>query len=325
MIHDDLIRVLRTRADQAIRFGSPDEARAALEQLEASDPVALETRGLRLDYLLRVDALAEAGRLAEQLVAQYPDSARIRLSTGRWAFRVRRYREALLHFTESDRIHPSPRTREWLGKTLTNLKRYDEAEALLTAVCAERPYAWRHLAWLHELRGATARAIAAIGEFLKHHPQDAAARDQLLRLRARMATPEEMVEELENLTALGEEISPQLIPECFQALLTSGQAARARAFLDEHRAGLTSRMQIDIGWRAYRAQAYDIAFALFLARLPERLHDEPLRCALEVAARRFGRVAELLALYTEVAGREPRFHGLALRLRRYLSRDSSRS
>lgn len=319
MTQEDRIRLLTDQAAQAVRSAPLPAALSALQRLEEIDPISKRARGLRLEYLLRAGSLGEACSLANQLVEKYPDSARIQWLAGRCAFRDRRYVEALGCFEESQKIHPSAETQEWIGRTLTSLKRFDAAEAVLLAAKASRPGVLRHLAWLYELRGQLERAVDAIDALKKRFPGDRSCDAKRLQLRARMAAPEELLDEVDSLTALGEDVAGGVVPEWFGALFAVGRSDEARRFLSEKRSSLDARTKLDLSWRAYRGQAYDIAYELFLEQLASRPNDDPLRNSLEVAAFKIGRGAELLAHYRELAAQDPRFHGRANRIRRRLA------
>ena len=71
----------------------------------------------------------EAQRLAGQLVQAFPSSARVLLLAGRVAYRQKRYERALGLFEDSHRVHPHWRTHHWVGKALTQVGRFSEAEA----------------------------------------------------------------------------------------------------------------------------------------------------------------------------------------------------
>lgn len=313
-----IVDVLRRQVASELRRGRLGEADSALARLEEREPLAVETRGLRLEWLLRSERLEEAERLAEQLVALFPASPRVQLLAGRASYRRRDYPRAAERFRESDALHPSPFARMLFGRALTQLGRFDEAEAVLTALAAELPRARLDLAWLHERCGAHARALSEVERFLEQHPDDAQAASQRRRLLASLAAPDELRAEVEELAELGEAPAPELVPEYVRALLVSGEVDRARAFLAERADELPSRTVTKCAWEIYRLQAHDLALELFLRVLAENARNAKFLAALEAAARRSGRLADLAAAYRERAALHPPLHGRALRIEKAL-------
>lgn len=155
-------------------------------QESASTPLSVETRCLRLEWLIRSRRLDEAHVLAEQLVVLFPASPRAQLLAGDLGFRRRDYASAERHLRESDALAPASWTRQLLAKTLSQLGRDRDAEALLLELVEERPKARLDLAWIYERRGETARALAEVGRVLRAFPDDAWAKRQKLRLEAEL-------------------------------------------------------------------------------------------------------------------------------------------
>ncbi len=316
----DIVMVLRRQATAALNAGRLDAAADILDRLEQEDPLAVETRGLRLELLVKSGRENEARTLASQLLELFPDSARIQLLAGRLAYAARDYTKALTHFQESDRLHPHWRSQHQRGRTLTQLGRYAEAEATLLALLPEHEFCRRDLAWLYERMGEVPRALETCTVFLRGYPHDQLARSQLLRLRARSATPEELTEEVESMVELDERVSPDLIPEYCEKLLQTGQAEKARAFLRTHRQELDPHIKMSIAWIAYRLVAYDIAIELFVELYPSNRSDHKLMTALETAADRIGRLEHVIELYGAHTAEDPRLYGRIKRLQRRLGK-----
>jgi len=128
---DDLKTVCCRNLFKALSRGERDEAAVLLERLREEDPLSVETRGFELKLLLRGDKLQETERLAGQLVEQFPSSPRIPYLAGRFAYRRRDYHRDEERRTESHRLCANTYCRRFLGKTLTQLGRFDEAESIL--------------------------------------------------------------------------------------------------------------------------------------------------------------------------------------------------
>lgn len=316
----NVARVLRRNLSQALQGGDLDAASGLLERLREEAPLALATRGLELEFLLRCGRLEEAADLAAQLLELFPDSPRIRFLAGRVAYKRRDYAAAEAAFRESRRLHPHPRTDHWLARTLTQAGNLDEAEALLAPLAASRPHCRRDLAWLYERRGDHERALAEVTAYLERYPDDDLARAQEKRLRARTLAPEELEEEVEALAELGAGPPEEVVPEYIEGLLASGQGRRARAFLLEHRNALGHGAVLRTGWVCHRLRAYDLAFELFLEALPWQRGNFKFLTALEGAAERCDRLDALIEVYAAQAPEEKRLYG---RIKRLEKRSSS--
>ena len=309
-------QVLERNLRRALREGRLEEAEGLLARLRREAPLDLRTRGLELEYLLAAGRLDEANGLAAQLVELFPASARIFYLAGRTAYARREYQRALELFREAGRLAPHWRVRHWIGKTLTQLGRLDEAEPVLREVLAEHPHTAPSLAWLHERRGEVAEAIRLLEGHCARRPEDRFARTQLERLRARVLGPERLQEEVEALLALGEEIPPELLAEHVEGLLRTGQGPRVRELLAAAGA-LEPRTALRIGWICHHHGMPDLAYALLVEQLPSQLANPKLLAALEKDARLAGRTEELIARYRELAPRRPQ---LWSRIRRLASR-----
>jgi tetratricopeptide (TPR) repeat protein len=301
--------VLRRNLWQALHSGAYDEAEGILARLKDEDPLSIETRGLELEYLLRRGRLEEAEALAGQLLELHPGSARLHYLAGQLAYRCKDYARAQRHFRESLHLHPHWRTRRLLAKTLTQAGGLDEAEAVLLSLLPQRPECLLDLAWLYERRGDEGRALKTLEDHLERRPQDAFARSQRLRLRARLMEPGELLDEVDTLLELGEEVPAEVLPVWLEALLRTGQGGRAREFLRQRRSALDARAAASMGWACYRLQAYDLAFELFLASFPGNRGGAKFLCAMESAAARSGNVATLIDFYKAHAEHDKKLYG----------------
>jgi len=302
---------------RAIREGRLEDAASLLERLRREAPLEVQTRGLELEYLLAAGRLDEARALADQLILDFPASARIFFLAGRTAYARREYGKALERFEEAGRLAPHWRVRYWTGKTLTQLGRLDEAEPVLLGLVEEHPFVAPALAWLYERRGAVEEAIAVLRPYLNDHPGDRFAAAQLERLEARALGPERLSEEVETLLELGEEIPPPLLAGHVEALLQAGRGPEVRELMASVRGGLEPRVALQIAWICHRNGMPDLACSLFLEQLPSRPGDVKLQAALEKDARLAGRMDRLLDVYRELAPQNPRLWG---RIRRLTSR-----
>jgi len=306
---DALVRALVRNFGQALRRADLSAAREVLQRLQHEEPVSLETRGSELELLIAEARLSEAETLAAQLVAQHPGSARIHALAGELAYRRKLYAKAIEHFGEAERLHPHWRLRLWLGRAQTQNGDYAAAERLLLDVARDHKQARIALAWLYERRGERQRAIRELEDYVVRFPDESYAQAQLLRLRASVASPEDLVEEVATLRELGEEIAPEMLPAYIQGLLETGRGADARRFVDENLAAWNPTTAGRVAWAAYRLQAYDLALRLFLAGLPAGHQDFKYLAALEAAARHCHREADIIAAYRPLAASNPNLFG----------------
>lgn len=317
-----LIAALRRNLSTALRRGQLDEARALLPQLKLEDAVSATTQGFELELLVAGAQWREAGILAEQLLRLYPISARIHFLAARVFYQKRDYalaRDALL---EAQRLHPHWSLQRWLARTYTQQGEYDLAESLLSGLQREHPLVLRDLAWLYERRQQPQQALRCIQEYLALRPQDLLARDQQARLSAVMAPAEDLIRDVEQLDALGEEIAPAMLPAYVQRLLESGRSSEARRFVDENLARWPEPVTCQVGWECYRLHAYDLALRAFLAVLLNHLHDFKLLAAMEASAHRCQRVGDIKAAYGNLAAEQPHLYG---RLRALARRRSGKT
>lgn len=298
---------------RALRDGDLAEAANALAHLQHEAPLALETGALELELLVRGKRFDEADRLARQLVGRFPSSAHVRHWSGRAAYARKRYAEAEACFREAGKLAPHVMHDHWLGKTLTQLRRFDDAEAVLLRVAEQRTWARADLAWLHELRGDTARALAEAEAHLAAQPDDARVREQRDRLRARTMEHGLLTAEVEALAELGEQVSEPVLAEYVEALLRDGRGADVRGLVRARMPALSARGARSLAWKTYKLQAYDVAFELFAAAFAGC--DDKQLSALEASARRSGRVADLIALYEAAAPQRPSLYGRVRKLK----------
>jgi tetratricopeptide (TPR) repeat protein len=315
-MHKRLLQVLRRNFRQALNRRQLAQAAEVLERLREEDPLSVETRGMALEYMLWAGRREEGAALLSQLLRSFPDSARIHYLAGRLSYQEKDYRAALRHFTESLRIHPSWRTRRWLGKTHSQLGQLNEAEALLVELAPRFPAVYVDLAWVYERMDDVGRALACLEAYVDDHPKDAFAKAQRLRLRARASSPEDLVEEVENLRALGDDIPSELATTYVQRLLETGQGTEARRFIDESSDRLDRRAATLLAWVCYHLQAYDMALQLFSIALPAHLRDYKYLCAFESAAVQCHRIGEVIEHYAEHVEEEKTLHGWIKNLRR---------
>ncbi|MBI4881606.1 MAG: hypothetical protein HY812_18395 [Planctomycetes bacterium] len=311
-----IVHVLRAEVTRRIRARELDAAAEALERLEAEDPLAVETRGLRLELLLASGRNSEAAALARQLAGQFPGSARIQLLGGRAAYAVRDYETALGRYEESNRLFEDRWTSRLIGATLTQLGRFAEAEARLLALLPAEKRCFKDLAWLYERQEQPERALEAVESYLLAFPEDQAALGQRLRLRARLAEPARLVAEVQALLDLDEPVAPDLLPEFCDTLLRSGRTEEARAFVAGRRGRFDERTRTRVAWVCYKLQVYDLALDLFLDASAAGARDAKLETAMETAARRTGQVERVIELYESRTASEPRLFGRITHLRR---------
>lgn len=313
-----VLRVLQRNLRQALRQRQLTEASALLERLRHEDPLSAETRGFELEYLFYSRRWDEAMTLTVQLLGLFPDSARIHYLAGRLCYQQKIYAQALRHFYESERIYDHWHTRRWIGKTHSQLGSLEDAEASLLDLLGHHPEVAIDLAWVYERKAAPDRALGYLETYLNLRPDDGFAKAQRLRLRARTLLPEELVEEVEALRALGEAIPSEVVTLYVERMLGAGRGTEIRRFIGEERAGFDMRTAASLAWVCHRLQAYDLAFRLFLQGLPGHLRDFKYLSALESAAARCARIEELIPHYETYAPEEKRLYGRIQGLQRRL-------
>ncbi len=304
-----LLETLRQNFRQALHRRSFEEAGEILSRIAKEDPLSVETRGCELELYLEADRIAEARALADQLCRTFPDSARIQFLAGKVAYRQKHYDEAEARFRESRRLYPSTQNSYWLGKTLTQSGRFDEAEPLLLAVRDEYPWALLDIAWLHERRNELEAALRCYDEFLLRYPDNSYAVQQQVRIKAKMLEPEALIEEVETLTGFGEHVPEALFPDYVEKLFATGQTERAR---DEIRARLDSmqaREGVHVAWVCYRCQAFDLACTLFLRNLQANVSNFKYLAALEAAGRKCNRLPQVIDAYRPLCSEARHLYG----------------
>jgi tetratricopeptide (TPR) repeat protein len=304
-----IIVALRENIRRALTEGRLDDAEEILIRLKQDDPLSQETRGFELELCLDSNRLTEANALARQLCRLFPQSGRIAFLAGRVAYRLRDYAQAESHFVESHRIHPHWRSRYWLGKTLTQSGRLDEAESLLLEARERTANALIDLAWLYERRNDLQGALTAYDEFLAVRPGHSLALERRLRIKARMLEPEALIEEVSTLAELGEDVPAALFPEYVQKLFETGQTLKAREQITAKMETLEAKTGSQVGWICYHAKAYDLACAIFLAHLRGNLSYYKYLNALESAAGKCGRIPQIMEAYRSYLAEAPSLHG----------------
>lgn len=317
--------VLRRNMSAAMGAGDLSQAALILERLKEEDPLSVETRGMELEYLLRTGRLREARVVADQLLQTFPASPRIHYLAGQVAYRLKDYKEAAERFRESNRIRHHWRSSMLLAKSLTQLALFDEAASIYESLLPDHPECYTDLGWLYERREDYGRALAAIETCLKHDPDNQWAQAQRLRLRARVMDPAELVRETDQLLEFGEELAEAIVPQYVEALFRTGRPAELRNFISQRRATLRPQLAAATAWVCYRYQAYDLAFDLFTTAFPANVTNVKFLSAMEFAATRSGRIAEIIRLYTAHASEDRRLFGRAQKLSRRSSSNPSDS
>jgi len=302
-------QVLARNLSQALRKNDFEAAEALLERLKEEEPMALATRGLELELLIKQGNGLPARSLCDQLLRLHDGSSRIQLLAGELAYREKRYAQAANHFRESHRLHNHWRSRYWLGKALTQGGKLDEAQDILESLCESHSFILNDLAWLYERKNDLEKALATHETILKTDADNTYHRQQVERLKGLLLDPEELVEELATLEDLGEEIPQHLLPDFVSNLFKTGQGQRARDLIAEKASGFDHRLSLKVGWACYHAQAFDLAFDLFAPALPHNLKAFKFLNSLQNAARKGGRLEALKELYEQNAPNEPGLYG----------------
>jgi tetratricopeptide (TPR) repeat protein len=294
---------------QALRGNRLEEAEDILARLKKEDPLSQTTRGLELEFYLNSDRLTDAEALSEQLCRLFPESARIFFLAGKLTYQQKRYEQAEAHFRESLRLFPHWRGRHWLGKTLTQAGKLQEAESLLMSVVENNRRALLDLAWLHERRNDLDAALKVYDDFLLENPGNSYASEQKVRIKARMLEPEEFISEVSALTEMDEAVPAAIVPEFVQKLFDTGQSLRAREEVLERIKSLDAKTSVQVAWVCYRARAYDLACTIFLKHLGVNKSNFKYLNALESAADKCNRLRELMIAYEAFLPEEKHFYG----------------
>jgi hypothetical protein len=123
----------------------------------------------------------------------------------------------------------------------------------------------------------------------------------------------QLAAEVEALTELGEQVSEPMLVEYVEALLRDGRGVDARALVRARMPALSVRGARSLAWKTYKLQAYDIAFELFAAAFAGC--DDKQLSALEAAAKKSGRVADLIALHETAAPQRRSLYGRIRKLK----------
>ncbi|MBI4818173.1 MAG: hypothetical protein HY791_18060 [Deltaproteobacteria bacterium] len=295
-----------------------DDAGTALSHLKLAAPFDPEVRGLELRWLNDTRRTQEAVELANVLVRDHPSSAGIQFQAGRAAYAAREYESARSRFEQSERLHPSRWSRLWLGKALTQLGRFGEAEPLLLEAIEAGLDAELDLAWLQERKGDVSVALATVERWVARHPGAEVGERTRERLKARVIDPKVIVDEIEQLEALGEALPEHLLPRYFESLLETAQSPRARERLRTMK--LSERAAIQIGWICRNHEAADLAFEAFMRGFKSAQNNAKFLMTIESLARKLNRVADLISTYAEHAPMNPRLYGRKKALERSVSR-----
>ena len=311
-----IVGALRENMWRALSEARLKDAEDILARLKQEEPLSQETRGFELELTLNLNRLVEAKALSRQLCRLFPQSGRIFFLAGKVAYRLKDYKEAESRLRESHRIYPHWRTQYWLGKTLTQLGRLEEAESLLLSAAERTANALLELAWLYERRNDLPAALKAYDDFLAAHSSHSFAMEQRLRIKARMVEPELLIEELDTLAELGEAIPAALFSDYVQKLFETGQTVRARDEIITKMRELDLKSGSRLAWICYGAKAYDLACTLFLKYLHSNLSYYKYLNALESAAAKCGRIPLVLEAYRSYAAEAPNLLGRSKSLAR---------
>jgi tetratricopeptide (TPR) repeat protein len=314
-----LLQIIRRNLQQALRQGDWKGAQPLLERLKREDPLSVQTRTLELEALVRQKRNREAHQLAQQLVRTFAASPRLVFWAGRAAYVNRDYRWAVELFRESGRLAPHPEVELWLAKSLTNRGELDEAEPILTRLSDRSPRCLLDLAWLYERREDWPRAVAATESFLEAFPDNRFAQQKVVKLRAHLVEPDELLEEIDELLELDEDLPPHLMPQYLDTLLTTGRTVEARTWVANLLAKVEPRLAAELGWVAHRRGAADLCCELFLVALGQQLGNVKFLNTLQSAARHAGCLPELIEAYRQQAPQHQQLHGRIKKLERWLA------
>ncbi len=312
---DRLFNTLVHRCRQAIRRHDLEEAARLVGRLGESYPSEAASNGLALELLLAEGRVGEAVTLSERLVTRFPGSAGILFQAGMAAFRQKNHDKALAFFEESERLFPAVKSRRWIGKTLTNLGRLDDAESVLINVYREDPHCGVDLAWLCERKGDHHRSMEYVEKHLARFPDDHWAKAQQTRLRGSALDGNELLAQVEMLEALGESVPEALVAGYVEALAAAGRGDDARRFVRDEATRLSPHVSLNLAWSCYRLQLHDLAYDLFVAQLESRLTDVKLLNSLEFAAKRAGKQETLAEIFETLGPKNPALYGRAKKLK----------
>ncbi len=293
----------------AIQARAYAEAERGLDLLRRDDPLGFETRMLELELLSSTGRIDEARICADHLLERFPKSARAHYLAGRSAYLAREYGRAEPMLRESISIEPIWWNQRYLGKTLTQVGRFDEAEAILVELVERHPLCKKDLAWLYERRGRFASACAQVESYLQDAPNDGMAQNQLRRLKAKSLDPDAIIEEAETLIELGETVSEDLWPAYIRSLLERGRREDAAAIVTDNLGRFAPKLACSIGWSCRTLQAFDLTCELFMRGFDYGVRNVKFLTALESAAARCRRSSDLIPIYEARAGEHKNLYG----------------
>ncbi len=311
---DSVLFVLKRNLKKALAAENFSEAEMLLDRLKSQAPLDRETRGFELEYLIKAKRYSEAKSLAEQLRRAHPDSSRVLFLSGQLAYRLKNYGPAADYFRESSRLYPHMRSTWWLGKTLTQSGHLDEAQELLEEVEPHNALVLRDLAWLFERKRDYEKAIKCYQKLEKIQPDTLFFKEQIVKLKARLLRPEMLVEELQALDDLGEGIPQNLMADYIEKLYLTGHGDKARKEIESRCREWSSNIGTQVGWVCYHAQAYDLAYDLFIMNFEQNFKKFSFLNSLESSARKCRRVEALIEIYSQYSERYRSFYGRIKRL-----------
>ncbi len=310
---------MRRNLIHALAKGQLEDAEHLLRHLRTADPISKETRCLELEMLIKLKNLAQAERLAAQLVECFPGSSRICWLSGQVHFHQKNYRAALPLFEESLRLSFRPVIQWWLGRTLLRLGDLTGARHVLEQVKENIPRALLDLAWLEEREGDLGESLKYYEKFLRLFPEDGYAKQAIIRLNAARLEPDKLLQEMESLKQWGETVPAHLLPVYISRLLELGEGAKARNLVAQSNFPLNQAIQA--AWICYKARAYDLAFELFRPSLAENLKQFKFLNALENAAEKCGRLREVIEDYEKLVSVQSALYGRIAKLKRKLEKE----
>ncbi|VAW84082.1 hypothetical protein MNBD_GAMMA16-716 [hydrothermal vent metagenome] len=314
--HNAYLGALKHNIKQLIHQKNWPATLDGLAKLKQLAPLALETRGLELEYLVAAEQRLDAKNLAKQLIQLFPASSRIHYLAGLLAYREKDYRAALPAFEESFRLHPNWRTERYIGKTSTQSGNFELAEMKLLPLATKHPVCLLDLAWLYERQQQYSRAQQNIEQYLKYKPEDDYATLQLQRLQAQVLSVDQITEEVETLTDFGEDIPIGLLAEYLRNQLELGKGHALRQWLQPRLEHIDKKDSVKLAWIGYQLKTYDLAYVLFLKDFAGQYNNVKYRSALELSAQRSGQVENLMTLYEQYCELDNRFYGRLAKLRK---------
>jgi len=154
------------------------------------------------------------------VLEQFPAPSRIQYLRGIAACRRRDYRQA------AERLHPHWKHRRWHGKSLSQVGKLDQAEALLLPLADWHPVCPADLAWNLRRPGDTDWAVEVLKGHHGHFPDNRHTPANLRRLKALELSTGEIQEEIAASEQRGEATYSSLLPAYLKALRTAGTAGR---------------------------------------------------------------------------------------------------